>query len=43
LRRLVTLDEVARVVLFLCSSGSAGIVGETIVVDGGKRISAVRS
>jgi enoyl-[acyl-carrier protein] reductase III len=43
LRRLVTLEEVARVVVFLCSAASDGIVGETIVVDGGKRISAVRS
>ncbi len=43
LRRLVTLQEVARVVLFLCSAASDGIVGETIVVDGGKRIAAVRS
>jgi enoyl-[acyl-carrier protein] reductase III len=43
LRRLVTLEEVARVVIFLCSAASDGIVGQTIVVDGGKRISAVRS
>jgi enoyl-[acyl-carrier protein] reductase III len=42
LGRLVRLDEVATVVQFLCSSASAGIVGHTIVVDGGKRISGLR-
>ena len=41
LRRLVSLEEVARVVHFLCSAASEGIVGETIVVDGGKRISSL--
>jgi len=41
LRRLVTLDEVAQVVHFLCSPAAEGIVGQTIVVDGGKRISAL--
>ena len=41
LGRLVTLDEVAHVVHFLCSRASEGIVGETVVVDGGKRISAL--
>ncbi len=41
LRRLVSLDEVARVVHFLCSAASDGIVGETIVVDGGKRVSSL--
>jgi enoyl-[acyl-carrier protein] reductase III len=41
LRRLVSLEEVARVVQFLCSPASGGIVGETIVVDGGKRISSL--
>lgn len=38
-RRLVTLEEVARVVHFLCSSAADGIVGQTLIVDGGKRIS----
>lgn len=33
--RLGTGDEIAEVVLFLCSSGSSYITGETIVVDGG--------
>lgn len=41
LDRLVTLDEVAHVVHFLCSRSSDGIVGQIIVVDGGKRISAL--
>jgi enoyl-[acyl-carrier protein] reductase III len=41
LRRLVTLEEVARVVQFLCSPASSGIVGQTIVVDGGKRIASL--
>jgi NAD(P)-dependent dehydrogenase (short-subunit alcohol dehydrogenase family) len=40
LRRLVKLDEVASVVHFLCSEASDGIIGQTLVVDGGKRISA---
>jgi enoyl-[acyl-carrier protein] reductase III len=43
LRRLVTLEEVAGVVHFLCAPASEGIVGETIAVDGGKRISSVRA
>jgi enoyl-[acyl-carrier protein] reductase III len=43
LRRLVTLDEVARVVHFLCSAAADGIVGQTIVVDGGKRISSLNA
>jgi enoyl-[acyl-carrier protein] reductase III len=41
LGRLVALREVAHVVHFLCSSAADGIVGETITVDGGKRISAL--
>jgi enoyl-[acyl-carrier protein] reductase III len=40
LRRLVRLEEVSRVVHFLCSQASEGIIGHTLVVDGGKRISA---
>jgi len=43
LGRLVRLDEVASVVHFLCSQASDGIVGQTLVVDGGKRISALVS
>ena len=39
LGRLVSLEEVAQVVRFLCTSASAGIVGQTIAVDGGKGIS----
>jgi len=38
LGRLVRLDEVAHIVHFLCSRASDGIIGQTIVVDGGKRI-----
>ena len=41
LGRLVGLDEVAHVVQFLCSRASDGIVGQTLVVDGGKRISGM--
>lgn len=40
LQRLVTLDEVADVALFLCSPLSRGIIGQTLVVDGGARIVA---
>lgn len=36
--RLVTLDEVARVAQFLLSPAAEGIVGQTIVVDGGARV-----
>ena len=39
LGRLVSLEEVAHVVRFLCTSASAGIIGQTITVDGGKTIS----
>jgi enoyl-[acyl-carrier protein] reductase III len=42
-RRLVSLEEVARVVHFLCTSAADGVVGQTLVVDGGKRISTMRS
>jgi len=40
LGRLVTLEEVAQVVRFLCTAASTGIVGQTIMVDGGKVISS---
>lgn len=40
LARLVSLEEVAYVVHFLCAPASAGIIGQTICVDGGKSISA---
>lgn len=33
--RLVTPEDVARVVAFLCSEGASMIVGQTIMVDGG--------
>lgn len=36
--RLTSPDEVARAAQFLCSEASAGIVGHTLVVDGGSRI-----
>lgn len=38
LGRLVTTEEVAAVVQFLCSGAASGIVGQTLVVDGGNRI-----
>jgi len=38
LQRLVTLDEVGRVAHFLCSEAASGIIGQTLVVDGGARI-----
>ena len=39
LGRLVSLAEIARAAQFLCSDASSGIVGHTLVVDGGARIS----
>ena len=39
LGRLVSLEEVAHVVHFLCTPASAGISAQTITVDGGKSIS----
>jgi enoyl-[acyl-carrier protein] reductase III len=38
LRRLCTLEEVARAAQFLCSDAASGIVGHTLVVDGGAAI-----
>jgi enoyl-[acyl-carrier protein] reductase III len=38
LRRTVTLEEVARAAQFLCSRASSGIIGHTLVIDGGARI-----
>ena len=38
LGRLTTPDEVASVAQFLCSDAAAGILGHTLVVDGGKSI-----
>jgi NAD(P)-dependent dehydrogenase (short-subunit alcohol dehydrogenase family) len=38
LGRLVSLEEVASVAQFLCSPASRGIVGHTLVVDGGTRV-----
>ena len=37
LGRLVTLDEVARAAQFLCSPASTGMIGHTLVIDGGTR------
>ena len=36
--RTVTLEEVACAAQFLCSAAARGIVGHTLVVDGGARI-----
>jgi len=36
--RLTTLDEVAWAAQFLCSDAGSGLVGHTLVVDGGARI-----
>ena len=38
LGRLTTADEVAWAAQFLCSDAAAGLVGHTLVVDGGARI-----
>lgn len=35
LGRLVTLDEIAQLAVFLCSSASSGMTGQTIYVDAG--------
>lgn len=36
--RLVTVDEVAYAAQFLCSPAASGVVGHTLVVDGGTRV-----
>jgi enoyl-[acyl-carrier protein] reductase I len=36
--RLVTVEEVAYGVQFLCSDAAAGIVGHTLILDGGAGI-----
>jgi enoyl-[acyl-carrier protein] reductase III len=38
LGRLVTLDEVAYAAQFLCSDAASGLVGHSLVIDGGTRI-----
>ncbi|MGA2372301.1 MAG: SDR family oxidoreductase [Candidatus Korobacteraceae bacterium] len=38
--RLVTADEVASAAQFLCSEAAAGIVGQTLIVDGGSALMA---
>lgn len=35
LKRLVTLDEIAQLSVFLCSDAASGMTGQTIYVDGG--------
>lgn len=39
--RLTRPEDVAAAVLFLCSDGAAQIVGQTLVIDGGRQISAM--
>ena len=36
--RLVTVDEVASAAQFLCSPAASGLIGHTLVVDGGTRV-----
>lgn len=36
--RLVGVDEIAHAAQFLCSAASSGLIGHTLVVDGGSRI-----
>ncbi len=38
--RLTTCEDVARVVLFLCGEAAAQIIGQTLVVDGGRTLPA---
>ena len=38
LRRMVSLDEVAQAAQFLCCPASSGVIGQTLVVDGGTRV-----
>lgn len=38
LGRLVAVEEVAMAAQFLCSPASQGMVGQTLVIDGGARI-----
>ena len=38
IKRLVTLEEVGAAAQFLCSDAASGMVGHTLVVDGGARI-----
>ncbi len=40
IRRLVTPEEVAWAAQFLCSDAAAGVIGQTLVVDGGAGIVA---
>jgi NAD(P)-dependent dehydrogenase (short-subunit alcohol dehydrogenase family) len=38
IHRLVTPEEVACAAQFLCSAASSGVVGHTLVIDGGRSI-----
>jgi enoyl-[acyl-carrier protein] reductase I len=35
LQRLVTLDEIAQLCMFLCTDASSGMTGQTVYVDAG--------
>ena len=35
LKRLVTLDEIAQLSMFLCTDAASGMTGQTIYVDAG--------
>jgi NAD(P)-dependent dehydrogenase (short-subunit alcohol dehydrogenase family) len=39
--RLVSTDDIANTVAFLCSEAAAMIIGQTIVIDGGTSLAAL--
>ena len=40
-KKLIEPEEIAATILWLCSSGASNVVGENIVVDGGRTIGLV--